>query len=92
MIFSTAKPYALNFNRVDSAEKFSRPCLITAGDGPEPDYAKFALTDYAKPNEWRAHVPELVAKAERMKPPYVPPPEESAAPSPAAVQPTPSAV
>jgi hypothetical protein len=82
MIFQTASPYpALSFTRTDVAEKFSKPALLTAGNGVEPDYSKLALTDLAQAGEWRVQIPEIVATCERLPPPYVAPVE----PPPAAV-------
>ena len=75
MILNTCAPICLYFTQTDISEKFDIPALLTAGNGPHPDYSQLALTDYAEPMMWRVQVAELVAKAKRMKPPYIPPPE-----------------
>ena len=75
MTINTCAPICFYFTQIDVAEKFDIPALLTSGDGPAPDYSKLALTDHAKAGEWRVQVAELVAKANRKKPPYVPPPE-----------------
>lgn len=80
MIYSIAKTYALSFIQTDAAEKFDRACLLTAGNGAAPDYSKLELTAHAKPGEWRAQVPEMVAAASRVPPPRVAPPEETPPP------------
>ena len=82
MTYSTAPAKAFSFIKTDAAEKFDRPAVLTAGYGPEPDYSQLALSEIAQPGIWRAQVPEIVAKALRVKPPYVPPPDDSTSPPP----------
>ncbi len=82
MEYSTAPTYSLNFVRSDASEKFDRPAVLTAGSGPTPDYSQLALKDIAVAGSWRAQVPEIVAKALRVKPPYIPPAEETTSPAP----------
>lgn len=85
MIFTTSPSISFAFAKIDAGEKFSKPCLLVAGSGEEPDYSQLRLTDYAKSNEWRAAVGPLLAGAERMKVPYVPPPDPAPEPPAAAV-------
>ena len=86
MIYTTAEDYTLSFVKVDSAERFDKPALITAGFGDKPDYGQMQITDLARANEWRARILEVVATSQRIKPPYIPPPDETptAAPAPVA--------
>lgn len=78
MIFHTSEPRTFTFSKIDVAERYSKPAFITAGDGDEPDMFKLTVTDLAPAGVWRAMIPDVVAKAERLKPPYVPPPEPPA--------------
>jgi hypothetical protein len=68
MTFTTSASLILCFSKIDAPERFSKPCLLIAGDGDEPDYSQIHLSDHAKSGEWRVALPPLLEKAERMRP------------------------